>query len=91
MVTIRELVPTRRYQRPIWELFDDDGALVGYVRQHTIRSTSVLFYKAVGVHPASGEHVTLESSADREERIRTILTFRANPERYRGVHWHPRA
>jgi len=90
MFTISELTPTRRFQKPIWEITDENGNLAGYVREHTIGSSRVVFYKAIGVHPVTGEHVTLESSADREERINKILDFRADPEKYRGVHWHPR-
>ena len=88
MATIHELRPARRYQRPIWELFDDDGSLIGWIREHMIGRSSVVFYKAIGIHPESGQHVTLESSADREERIARILDFRSDPEKYRGVHWH---
>ncbi|TBN57900.1 hypothetical protein EYE40_11120 [Glaciihabitans arcticus] len=90
MVTITEVPPRRRYQRPLWELRDDGGRLVGWVRQHVIRGSSSVFYKAIGVHPQTGEHVTLESSTDREERFACILSFLANPESVRGVHWHPR-
>ena len=90
MVTIREVLPQRRFQRPLWELLDERGRLVGWVREHVIRGSSSVFYKAIGVHPGTGEHVTLESSTDRQERIDCILRFVADPEPFRGVHWHPR-
>ena len=90
MVTIREVLPQRRYQRPLWELLDDDGRLVGWVREYVIRGSSSVFFKAIGVHPQTGEHVTLESSTEREERFERILHFVADPDRFRGVHWHPR-
>ena len=90
VVTLKERVSTRRFQKPLWDVYDG-RTLLGYVRQHTIGHSSSMFYKAVAIHPTTGEYVTLESSTDRDERVAKILHFRENPEAYRGIHWHPRA
>jgi hypothetical protein len=90
LVHIREQHPQRRHQRPIWEITGDDGQLVGWVREHTVGRSSSIFYRAIGVHPTTREHVTLESSTDLQERIAKAIDFHRDPDGYRGLHWHPR-
>lgn len=68
-----------------WMLHDDAGVQLGRIeRRHLGRAGT--FWAAFGVHPELGREVPLELSADRDERIRRVLDFRARPDAYRQ-HW----
>lgn len=82
------MIPKRRGDRPEWEV-SRDGRIVGWVAEHTIGRSSAVFYRAIAVHPDTGELVNLENSTDRGERVARIEDFLDDPSKYRGVHWHP--
>jgi hypothetical protein len=64
-VQLRELIPARHQRWPVWEL-TLDGEAIGRIHEIHIRGTVNPFYRAVGIHQASGRQVELErSTADR--------------------------
>jgi hypothetical protein len=77
----RLTIPTGRTSLPRWE-FTLDGVVVGWVEEVRIGPSTRRFYRAVGVHPATGHRVVLEVSADREERVRVLADFHKHPEAY---------
>jgi hypothetical protein len=77
----RLTIPAARTSLPRWE-YTADCVVVGWVEEVRIGRSTRRFYRAVGVHPATGHHVVLEVSADREERVRVMADFHENPEAY---------
>jgi hypothetical protein len=88
-VVVREMIRTRRDEMPRWEV-SVDGCVVGWVRAHRIGRGFTTFYEAMGIDP-EGDHIDLENSTDRDERVRIVVAFHEDPEPWRGIHWHPRS
>jgi len=82
-VAVREMHRTRMFDHPQWEI-SVVGRVVGWVRVHKIARSSVMFYEATGIDP-DGNHVILESSGDREQRIETVVAFDRDPEPWRNM------
>lgn len=85
---VRLMLPERgrRVPLPRWEVTDDDGRVLGWVRTVLMPGCRSTFYEARVVHD-KGREVSLEMSTDRNERIAVIRDFAAHPERYaRHVH-----
>jgi hypothetical protein len=78
---VRLMNPLRRTSLPRWEI-SLDGLVIGWVEQVKIGHSSVLFFRALGVHPTTGRVVNLENSSDRDERIRVVRTFHSYPEEF---------
>jgi hypothetical protein len=55
---------------------------VGWIEEHQIPTADRVFYNLTGLHPVTGERVPLELSADRDERLRTLESFLAEPDRH---------
>lgn len=88
MVDERLIHPTRRNERPSWEI-SVDGRVVGWVHEHMIGRSSTVFYKAIGIAPG-GAHINLENSPDRRLQVATVVAFDLDPDLWKGIHWHPR-
>lgn len=86
--TVRPMIERKVPGVDAWELLDGDGTVLGRIERRTIGRGHTAFWMAHGVHPVDGRLIPLELSADREERVQTILAFRANPEAYRQ-HYRP--
>jgi hypothetical protein len=80
---VNELQPRGWTRR--WEIFED-GKPIGWVQTLKIGRSSVVFYQLTGVHPVTGEHVTLEASADFDERLEALRRLREHPEL--SPHYH---
>ena len=78
MVTIREMLPDRRNAPPRWEVSVGDD-VVGWVERRALRGAKLPFYAASGKHPRTGDVVSLELSADFDERVGAIVAFWADP------------
>jgi hypothetical protein len=74
----------KRDHREQWELTDEHG-VAGYIEAWKARGASATFYRAVGIHPETGEECPLESSTDMDERIAKVEAFRADPEKFAPV------
>jgi hypothetical protein len=79
---VRLMIPASRLALPRWEV-SVDGEVVGWIQESKIGRSTVTFYKALGVHPETGRHVNLENSTDLDERVRVLLDFHENPERFK--------
>ena len=77
MIEARQLYPRKRTDPPEWELIEN-GTTVGSIRTRP-RGRHGTFYLAFAVHPETGMVHHLESSADFDERVRKVETFRADP------------
>lgn len=82
----RLMVPATRTALSRWEI-SIDGEVIGWVQEQKIGRSSVMFFKATGVHPETGREVNLENSTDRDERVRTIVDFHEHPEKYGRHVW----
>jgi hypothetical protein len=85
---VTELAPTKAHPGPRWQVLLR-GEPVGWIRRHRIGKASRWFYAASALAP-DGSVVELESSTVFETRVTVIVDFALDPERYRGVHWHPK-
>jgi hypothetical protein len=77
-VHLRTMIPARHQRWPVWEL-SLDQEIIGWIYEIHIRGTIDPFYRAVGVHRATGRHIELERSTDREERIEVVHQFWLDP------------
>jgi hypothetical protein len=68
--------PATRHSLPEWEV-SFDRQVIGYVRER--HHKSIIFYEAIGIHPTTGDRVSLELSTEREERIEVVLGFWRDP------------
>ncbi|CAN5317384.1 hypothetical protein BH09ACT5_BH09ACT5_01290 [soil metagenome] len=75
-LNVREMPPDRRHAQPRWEV-TVDRQVIGWVQRSQRRS--VIFFEAIAVHPTTGEHVGLELSTDRDERVEVIRRFWFDP------------
>jgi hypothetical protein len=55
---------------------------VGWIEEHHIPTAGRPFYALTGLHPVTGERIPLELSADRDERLQTLASFLAEPDRH---------
>ena len=79
MDEIRLMIPSRRNDLPEWEI-NRNGQVIGWVRQWSASTSSRPFYCAIGIDPKNGNRVNLESSGDRDERIRAVHEVHDHPE-----------
>ncbi|GMA26796.1 hypothetical protein [Arenivirga flava] len=79
-----ELVEERKVPgSEAWTLHNENGDMLGKIERRRIGRGHTIFWMAYGVHPDDGRMIPLELSADREERVRKVLEFRADPKRFR--------
>jgi hypothetical protein len=68
------LLPPRSYRLrnrpPEWEVTDETGAVVGWIEQRDIPTSSRAFYSLRAVHPVTGE------------RLERLSQFRDDPDRF---------
>jgi hypothetical protein len=80
------LLPPRSYRLrnrpPEWEVTDETGAVVGWIEQRDIPTSSRAFYSLRAVHPVTGETIPLELSTDVQERLERLSQFRDDPDRF---------
>ncbi|MCW5951369.1 MAG: hypothetical protein KIT69_03850 [Propionibacteriaceae bacterium] len=77
-VFVHEL-PHEPHAHPIWQVYLD-GALVGWVRRHTLRGCSSHFYQAEAVHPETGIIYNLDSSIELGNRVEKVVAYRRDPK-----------
>lgn len=75
---VRALPPKKRFDKPRWEVLFE-GRVIGFVHEKRLPSARNTFYEAIGVFPATGEHVRLELSIDFAERCASVLAFHLDP------------
>jgi hypothetical protein len=83
---VRTMLPSHRGDRPRWELSDDSGRPVAWIEAHRIGGASALFFHLTALHPATGQLVDLERSADFDERVAAAERFLREPEAF-SQHW----
>jgi hypothetical protein len=89
MLQLRLLPPRSyrlRHRPPEWEVIDEVGSVVGWIEEHHIPTSGSPFYDLIGVHPVTGEHIRLQLSADRDERLRQLERFLRDPDAFH-VHY----
>ena len=79
MAEIRLMIPARRNDPLEWEI-SRDHQVIGWVREWHASTGSRPFYRAIGIDPENGNRVNLDSSGDRDERIRAVHEFHDHPE-----------
>ncbi len=77
-LALREMVPAKRDALPEWEV-SLHGTVIGWVKEERVGRSTRPFFRATGIHHASGERVNLELSTDRAERVETICQFWVDP------------
>ena len=75
-ITYRELRAQSRHALPEWEV-RIGSTVVGYVRESHYRA--IRFFEAIGLHPVTGEQVSLEASTDFDNRVETVVLFWRDP------------
>ena len=80
------MIPVSRTALPRWEV-SAEAIIIGWVQEHRIGRSTVIFYKAFGIHPETHQIVNLENSTDRDERVRIILEFHERPEMFSQHIW----
>lgn len=87
-ITVRKLhLANKSDHAQRWEV-NYDGEVIGWFLAHRIGQAKNTFFEAVGIAP-DGESVVLDSHTVFENRVAVVLELHDDPERYRGVHWHP--
>lgn len=79
MDKIQLMIPSRSNGLPEWEI-SRNGQVIGWVQQWHPSTSSRPFYRGIGIDPKNGNRVNLESSGDRDERIRAVHEFHDHPE-----------
>lgn len=82
---IRAIPPESRNGPPRWEVWLD-GQRLGIIVEKKLRGARLTFYEAIAPHPRTGKPVSLELHTGREERVRALVAFAANPDRF-SQHW----
>jgi hypothetical protein len=72
------MIPARGERWPVWEL-SLDGEVIGWVSERHVRGAVNAFYRAVGIHRATGRKIDLELSTDRADRIEAVRRFWLDP------------
>ena len=85
MFELRLLPPVsyrRRHDPPCWDVLEPSGAVVGRLEEVHLPTAGRPFYRLLGLHPGTDELIDLQLSADRDERLRVLASFRADPDKH---------
>lgn len=83
---LRTIPRTFKRDPVLWEVLFE-GKPIGRIRPTRIGRASYPFYEAIGYFPGSGEHVSLELSADLADRCRVLLEFQRSPQTSVHLPW----
>jgi hypothetical protein len=76
---IHLLWPKRSIDLREWQVLDG-GKVIGTIEEVKLPHAVSTFFHAYGIHPTTGERVSLELSTDVDERVEVVRAFRADPE-----------
>lgn len=53
--------------------------MIGWIEEHHLRDARNAFHFAIGIHPKTGRHVSLEGNTDFDDRVNVIANFHQDP------------